>query len=492
MRSWGSRCLLALTIVVLAATLVIHVSPWVTKGFGHSADGYNGAMWSLGARGAVEDPIGNRLGGIQPSGYRYANHPPLLVWTTAVTGGLTGERPVALRAPALLASLAALVLLAALLRDAGVGLGDVAGGLAVAGTSAMFLTSGAMLDTPVLSLPFGLAAVWAAQRAWQGRPPPGPVLMAAGLVAALAGWQSLLAAVLATALTLLSPSVDGRRAGRVLGTGALAGLAITLAWIAWVKGTLLGLGDQAAYRTSVDTGEWLSRQETFAGYLYGPILLVVAAVGLVLALALRHQPTRATSDTPTHRTWEGVRPLAGLLAAVVVLYTVTFRQASAAHDYWTFWGVALLAVAATALLHSVRHGARRLPRPAAVAIQSTAVVGVVVLALSGAGHRSRSDQSIREGLGALPVLAAAPRASYPDQATIVVPGDEPILPWADFVTGGRAAQAASPADLARLPPDTMVFFVATADPSPEIRAAAAAVEGGYVLMRAGDYQRIVG
>ena len=39
----------------------------------------------------------------------------------------------------------------------------------------------------------------------------------------------------------------------------------------------------------------------------------------------------------------------------------------------------------------------------------------------------------------------------------------------------------------------MVFFVAGADPSPEIRAAAVAVlEGRYVLMRAGDYQRIVG
>lgn len=176
MRSRGSQLLLVLTIVALAATLVVHVSPWVTKGFGYSYDGYNGAMWSLGARGAVDDPIGNRLGGIQPSGYRYANHPPLLVWTTAVTGGLTGERPVALRAPALLASLVALVLLAALLRDAGFDPVEIAGGLAVAGTSAMFLTFGAMLDTPVLSLPFGLAALWTAQRAWQGRPPPGPVL----------------------------------------------------------------------------------------------------------------------------------------------------------------------------------------------------------------------------------------------------------------------------------------------------------------------------
>jgi hypothetical protein len=177
---------------------------------------------------------------------------------------------------------------------------------------------------------------------------------------------------------------------------------------------------------------------------------------------------------------------------VVVLYTVTFRQASAAHDYWTFWGVALLAVAATALLHWVWRGARRLPRPAAVAIQSLAVLGVVVLATSGAGHRSSSDQSIQYGLGAIPVVAAAPRASYPDEATLVVPGEEPILPWADFITGGRAAQAATPADVARLPPDTLVFVLTGPEPSPEVRAAAIAVEGRYVLMRAADYQRIVG
>lgn len=491
MRPWGTRVLLAFTIVALAATLVIHVSPWITKGFGYSTDGYNGAMWGLGARGAIEDPIGNRLGGVHPSGYRYANHPPLLVWTTAVTGGLTDERPVALRAPALLASLVALLLLAALLRDAGFGLGEIAGGLAVAGTSAMFLTYGAMLDTPVLSLPFGLAAIGAAQRAWQGRPPPAPVLVIAGLLAALAGWQSLLAVVVGAALTLCSPSTDGRRAGRILGAGAAAGLAITLAWIAWVKGTLLALGDQAAYRAGIDTAQWLDRQQTHAGDLYGPVLLVVAAVGLVLAVALPHRPNPATSDAPMPRSWTGARPLAGLLASVVILYTVIFREASALHDYWTFWGVALLAVAATALLHEVVHVASRLPRPAAVAVQSLAVVGVVVLALSGAGHRSRADQSIQEGLGAVPVLAAAPRASSPDQATIVVRGPEQILPWADFATGGRA-RGALPADLARLPPDTMVFLIANGDPSPEVRTAAAAVDGRYVLIRAGDYQRIVG
>jgi len=118
------------------------------------------------------------------------------------------------------------------------------------------------------------------------------------------------------------------------------------------------------------------------------------------------------------------------------------------------------------------------------------VVGVVVLALTGAGHRSRNDQSIQEGLGAVPVLYAAPRASRPDQATVLVRDVEPVLPWADFATHGRA-QPVSPAELAQLPPDTLVFLVAGGDPGPEVRAAAIAVDGRYVLMRAGDYQRIV-
>jgi hypothetical protein len=38
----------------------------------------------------------------------------------------------------------------------------------------------------------------------------------------------------------------------------------------------------------------------------------------------------------------------------------------------------------------------------------------------------------------------------------------------------------------------MVFLIANGDPSPEVRTAAAAVDGRYVLIRAGDYQRIVG
>lgn len=481
--------LLALTVIALALTLVVHVSPWVTKGFGFSHDGYNGAMWALGARGAVEDPIGNRLGGIQPSGHPYANHPPLLVWTTAVTGGITGERPIALRAPALLASMAALAVMAALLRDAGYGAAATAGGLALAGTSAMFLTYGAMLDTPVLSLPFGLAALWAAQRCWQGRPPPRPVLIAAGLLAALAGWQSLLAAAMATALVLVAPTRPGRRAGRALGAGALAGLALTLTWVAWARGTLLGLGTQAAHRTRIGTAEWFDRQIAHTGDLYGPVLLGVAAAGTLCALIGAGAGDRAGDDR-RRRGWRGPRPLAGVVAAVVVAYTVALREASATHDYWTYWGVALLAVAATALLHTIAHGIRRLPRPAAVTVRALAAAAVVTLAAAGAAHRSDADHYIREGLDAVPVLAAAPRAPRPDQPSLVMRYQPIETPWADFATHGRN-RTATPAELALLPPDQLVFLVAVGEPSPEVRAAAIASQGRYVLMRAGDYQRLV-
>ena len=479
------RVLLAFTIVALAAT--DHVSPWITKGFGYSTDGYNGAMWGLGARGRSRI----RSATVWVASIPAATATPttlLLVWTTAVTG--VDRRAAGRPAPRPSWPAWSPCSCSRPCCDAGFGLGEIAGGLAVAGTSAMFLTYGAMLDTPVLSLPFGLAAIGAAQRAWQGRPPPAPVLVIAGLLAALAGWQSLLAVVVGAALTLCSPSTDGRRAGRILGAGAAAGLAITLAWIAWVKGTLLALGDQAAYRAGIDTAQWLDRQQTHAGDLYGPVLLVVAAVGLVLAVALPHRPNPDVRcpDAPllTGATcrplWRGGHPLHRDLPG-----------ASALHDYWTFWVWPCWRwpprpLLSTRVVHVVASGCSR---PAAVAVHSLAVVGVVVLALSGAGHRSRADQSIQEGLGAVPVLAAAPRASSPDQATIVVRGPEQILPWADFATGGRA-RGALPADLARLPPDTMVFLIANGDPSPEVRTAAAAVDGRYVLIRAGDYQRIVG
>ena len=473
--TWG-RTLLAVTLLALAATLVVHVSPWVAEGFGTSHDGFNGATWGLAARGARADPIGNRLGGVHPDGYRYANHPPLLVWTATATTAVVGESPFALRAPALLASLAALALLALLLLDAGLAPGAVAAGLAVAGTTGMFLTYGALVDTPVFSFPVGLAALAAAQRAWQGRPPPRWVLAALGALAALAGWQALLATGLATLLAHAGPGREGRRAARWLGAGLAGGLALTVAWIAWVQGTLARLGDQAATRTRTGTADWFGRQELYLGDLYGPAVLAVTAAGLAVALLLA--PTR-------------VRPLVAVVAATVVLYTLAFREGSQVHDYWTFWGVALVAGTVAALAHAISAWARPRPLLVARAVPAVLVVAVLALAVAGATHRSRADGAIRDGVGAAEVLALAPRALDPRQSTVAVRRAEDGAPWADFVTHGSAATP-TPEELAQLPPDRLVFLVTIAEPDAEVRAAAIAIDGRNVLMAAGDYQRITG
>jgi len=479
----------ALAVLALAVTLAVHVSPWATKGFGVSHDGYNGAMWGLGARAARDDPLGHRLGGVQPQGYRYANHPPLTVWAATATTALGGERPAAVRAPAALASLAALAVLALLLRDAGFSPPEAVAGVVLAGTSAMFLTYGAMLDTPVVALPFGLAAVAAAQRAWQGRPAPDVLVLAVGALAGLAGWQALLAAGLAGGLALLSGRGPGPRSARVLLAGAAAGLALTLGWIAWVEGTLLELADQASLRSGAGES-WLDRQGRFLLDLYGPALLAVLAAGLLVGLARGD----GADDRAGGRTgwWGGARPLLAVLVTVVVLYVVAFRQAAGIHDYWTYWGVALVAGAGAAGARAVLGLRRRLPDRAGPVVAAVVALVVLGVAAAGAGRRSDADRAIQEGLDAVPVLAAAPRAPEPDAATVAVrDADRTGAPWANWATHGEALRPTR-AELAALPADRLLFFRAEGPLDPALRAAAVAVRGRYVLVPAGAYRQALG
>lgn len=225
---------LALTLAAVAGTLVVHVAPWIDEGLGISHDGFNASVWALGGRGARLDPIGNRLGGIQPDGFTYANHPPLVVWITALTGALSDEAPLALRLPALTASLSSLLLLIRLMLDAGHRRVEVAAGLAVAGTTGMFLTFGTMLDTPVVGLPFGLAV------------------------------------------------------------GLAIGVAITLAWVLWVTGGLGELLDQGGLRSGTPPA-FVDRQQLYALDLYGRAALTVTALGLLAAVIVRRRGGAETS-----------------------------------------------------------------------------------------------------------------------------------------------------------------------------------------------------
>ncbi|MGI8939393.1 MAG: glycosyltransferase family 39 protein [Iamia sp.] len=506
----AGRWLIAAATVLVALALVVHVAPWVTKGFGVSYEGYNGAMWGIGARGAVEEPIGNRLGGIQATGRPYVHHPPLLMWTTAVAAGVTGERPVALRAAPLLASLAALALLILLLRDAGCSSPAIAGGVVVAGTTGMFLTYGAMIDTPVFSLPFGLAALAAAQRAWQGRAPATGLLMACGALATLSGWQAALVAGLAAGACLLSPDRASRRAGHALAGGVVLGTAATAAWVLWTVGSFREMADQAVLRTGGDVGwsAWIDRQDRFLGDLFGWPVVALTAIGLGLALWGRRSAadertgSRAGDgpdlDSPPRGgagSWGGLRPVAAVLIVGVAGYSVALRQASAVHDYWTFWGVALVAVAVAATVGGLeRVAARTSSRTAAVALHGLAVVVVAGLVVGGVARRSDADAALREGLDAVPVLEAAVRIAREGDGAgplVVRNSSESRAPWADWATD-RRPELPTTAELAQLDGDRLLFIQTAGPPTPEVEVAALAVEGRYAILRVDDYRAVIG
>jgi hypothetical protein len=489
---------LAATVAAAAVAFLLAVAPWATHDFGYSLDGFNGAVWGLGARAAADDPVGSRLGGIQPDGDRYANHPPLTVWSASVGSAVSGDRPVAVRAPAIGASLLALAVLALLLLDAGLRWEAVAAGVALAGTSGMFLTYGAMLDTPVVSLPFGLAALVAAQRVWQGRPPRTALLVLAGVVAVLAGWQAALVAALAAAVCLLAPrpaaaGPSPRRGAAVLGAGVAAGAVITVAWIGWVHGSLRPLLDQAGVRTgSQGTGtdaSWATAMGKHLTDLYGPgPVLVALGAALVAALLVRSGPDDATEPwwRPT-----GLRPVAAVLVATVVGYTFLFRNGAAVHDYWTYWGVALVGVGVAAVVHLAldRTPLQRLPRLAAVALVAAAVLP---LAVAGDVRQTTAETRIREGLDLLPVLGRVPEASDPDTVTVAVYGATGELPWADHLVHGRAVVADDVAAVRRLPAALPVLVVLGGPPSPALQAIALAWNRRFVLVPAGALARHLG
>ncbi len=459
------RWALPLVVAVTSLALLVAVAPWATRDFGYSLDGFNGSVWGLGARAAADDPLGSRLGGIQPDGDRYANHPPLTVWSASVGSAVSGDRPWAVRAPAVLASVLALAVLALLMRDAGLGRLATASGVVVAGSTGMFLTYGAMLDTPVVSLPFGLAALAVAQRGWQGRPPPTPVVVACGALAALSGWQAALAATLAAGLALLGRTPSSRRTAARLGAGVAGGVAVTVTWVAWVQGGLGPLFDQAGVRSSASGSDasWARAMDRHLTDLYGPpvVLLALAAL-VVLGLAVRPGP-----DEPWWRP-TGPRPVLAVVVTTVVGYTLLFRNGAAVHDYWTYWGVALVGLAVgtgadRVLAHAERRG-RTVP--------AVTLVVALTVAAAGAGqvHRPHAETQIRDGLDLLPVLGVVPRPAEPTESPVAVYGSPGELPWADHLVHGRAVPVDDLDDLRALPPDLPVLVILRGPPSARLRS----------------------
>lgn len=264
----------------------------------------------------------------------YADHPPLLYGEGFVARAIAGHSAAATTAPAWVGSLAAMALLAWLLLDAGLSPPAVAAGLALGLGSSMFFVYGTMLDTFVTSVPFGLAALLAAQRAKREKPFVWPVTVALGALAALAGWQALFVAGCGVFWVLASHrhEAGGWRRALPLGIGVVGGFAMVVGWVLWVDDSLDVLLNQGGVRaSSVSVGTWADYQIGALRSLFNPV--VILACPLLFAAAYRNRHTRG---------------LVVALLVTVVGYTAAFRQGAANHVYWNFWLVLPLAVAGAA------------------------------------------------------------------------------------------------------------------------------------------------
>ncbi len=368
------RPTVGLALVVLAVALfLVHGSRTIAAPFGDSHDGRNAGVWAAGSRALREHgPITSRLGTRSAEGGVYANHPPLIYLETAVAEWLGHGTRASTRAPAWLGSVVALALLARLLGERSVRPNAVGVAVLLAATTPMFLVYGTMLDTPVSSLPFGVALLLEWERARAGgsvRP-----ACAAGLaaLAVLAGWQALLLSVAVGGWAILRVARGRGRRVVELGfvAGALTGAALLLAWLLWAfGGTLRPLVDQFVFRTGGSThpvafGSVLSAERRDESAMFG-VAGLLALAGIVVAL--RSPVTRG---------------LAALALAVTVPYPIVFRSGTVNHNYWGYWFLLPVAVGLGAGAEAALRGWRSRGHQESAAVLAVAGMGVLLVVVA--------------------------------------------------------------------------------------------------------------
>jgi 4-amino-4-deoxy-L-arabinose transferase-like glycosyltransferase len=436
---------------VAVAFLAISL-PRITAPFGDSDEGINGAVWATNSRALREDGvIDSRLGGRRLDGTSYATHPPYIVVSTAVAETIGGEHEWASRAPAWLGTLASIALLYLLIRKTGVGGTVASAAVAAAVLSPMVFAYGFMLDTPVVSLPFGIAVLlaWITQwRAPAGRFGWHPAATGAlCLFAAMAGWQAAVLTGLA-GLTLLARRVRGRDhaladALPFLVGGAL-GIALSLSWTWWVYGDFATLGDKFFRRSgesnSVGLGDMFSFQLPWLAQLLG-----LGFLGLIACV-------RALWD-------ERARPVAAMSLGIVVLYAIAFRQAAAGHQYWNYWALIPAAVGYAWLFERLR---RDLPARVVVPVlvAACALIGVVNLGVL----RDDALRYIDEGHEVAQLVEATEYPSGQQGAPYVGQAYRPDA-WLGYYTRRHPFQLGSAGDVAGLDPDDEVVVLGWCEPT---------------------------
>ena len=454
----------------------------ITAPFGDSDEGINGAVWSLSARSLRDlGIVDSKLGGHRTDGTEYATHPPGTIVATAVTQAIGGARSWASRAPAWLATLAALVLLYRLGRRARFSPLVAGGAVAIVALTPMALVYGPMLDTPIVAFPFGVLVITCWFRDWSADEPSdlatAGLTALAALFAGLFGWQAALLTALC-GLTLAARAVRHRpgaiRAALPYLLGGAVGVALSLSWSWWVYGSFQTLFDKFGGRSGessgIGLGDMVSFQLPWLANLLG--LSFVGLIGCVVALRDRF-----------------LRPLAAMALASVLLYAVIFRQAAAGHQYWNYWVLLPTAVGWGYVLRAIVREVHKARSGASARSTSIAIV-VAIVVFVGAFGVIRPDQAQRyivEGHRAAELVDAT---TFPTGQTGLATVGQPYRAdaWITYNTDLRPSTLVSVDQLQQMAtdrPDDLVLILGNcddSDPSYEFctdvtRAAAAEADG---------------
>jgi hypothetical protein len=477
-------------LLVAAGCVLLVAIGWgrISAPFGDSDEGINGAVWALSASSlrtlGVSD---SKLGGERRDGTEYATHPPGTVVTTALTQAVGGARPWASRAPAWLATLAALVLLYRLARRAGFDPLVAGGATALVAITPMALVYGPMLDTPIVAFPFGVLVITCWFRDWNADEPPdagrAALTALAAALAGLFGWQAAVLTALcglALAARALRHRPGALRTALPYMLGGAAGVALSLSWSWWVYGDLHTLFDKFGGRSGessgVGIGDMVSFQLPWLANLLG--LSFVGLIGCLVALRDRF-----------------LRPLAAMALASVAVYAVVFRQAAAGHQYWNYWVLLPTAIGWAYVLRAVVGEVARARAGDSARTTSIGVVIAIVVFVGAFGvlRPDRAQQYIDEGHRAARLVDDA---TFPaDQVDLGYVG-QPYRPdaWITYNTD-LAPFPITSADQVRAlaveDPDHLVLILGACDegdPSYEIctditRAAAAESDGDVTRPR---------
>ena len=285
--------------VLMAITVLAFWAPDMNLPLGDGDEGRILARFGLQARnfwemGPAESEFGARIDpyirsefAVEPGGeppaaaVTYAHHPPLQIFGSIAAVGLLGDRPAALRTFGFGMGMVALLGMAALLRNLGLGWGAALLAVGAMAVTGFFFVYGRM------GAGFSLIAASAAAVAYlrERDDPPRWMTAGTGVLAALTAMQSWIAMA---AMGLLVLWLFARRrwspATWWAAAGAAAGVAVTAGWILAAT-PVSELGEVVAGRTDTARfalGEFLARQWDFAGRLT-PVWFRAAAPFALLA-----------------------------------------------------------------------------------------------------------------------------------------------------------------------------------------------------------------